>query len=41
MRARNRFGIAIEAMIRMIATTINNSIRENPSFSASVYSSRI
>jgi hypothetical protein len=28
--ARNRFGMAIAAMIRMIATTINSSIRENP-----------
>src|SRR4029077_8913823 len=30
MRARRRFGIAIAAMIRMIATTINNSISEKP-----------
>ena len=30
MRERSRFGIAIAAMIRMIATTINNSINENP-----------
>ena len=28
--ARSRFGIAIAAMIRMIATTISNSINENP-----------
>ncbi len=28
--ALNRFGIAIAAMIKMIATTINNSINENP-----------
>src|ERR1700691_1617571 len=30
MRARRRFGIAIEAMMRMIATTISNSISEKP-----------
>jgi hypothetical protein len=30
--ARNRFGMAIAAMIRMIATTINSSIKENPRF---------
>jgi hypothetical protein len=30
MRARNRFGIAIAAMIKMIATTISNSISEKP-----------
>jgi hypothetical protein len=30
MRARSRFGIAIAAMIKMIATTINNSIKEKP-----------
>src|ERR1700688_1543187 len=30
MRERIRFGIAIAAMIRMIATTINNSISEKP-----------
>src|SRR5215471_4806930 len=30
MRARSKFGIAIEAMIRMIATTISNSINEKP-----------
>src|SRR5271156_776707 len=30
MRARRRFGIAIAAMIRMMATTINNSISEKP-----------
>ena len=30
MRARSRFGMAIAAMIRMIATTINNSINEKP-----------
>ncbi len=29
-RAFNRFGIAIAAMIRMIATTISNSINEKP-----------
>jgi hypothetical protein len=28
--ARSRFGIAISAMIKMIATTINNSINEKP-----------
>src|SRR5215471_13283074 len=28
--ARSRFGIAIAAMIKMIATTINNSINEKP-----------
>src|ERR1019366_4849603 len=27
---RSKFGIAIAAMIRMIATTINNSINEKP-----------
>jgi hypothetical protein len=30
IRDRRRFGIAIAAMIRMIATTINNSMREKP-----------
>src|SRR5438105_3759519 len=30
IRARNKFGIAIAAMIRMIATTISNSISEKP-----------
>src|SRR6267378_268106 len=30
MRARSRFGIAIAAMVRMIATTINSSISEKP-----------
>src|SRR5580698_9499087 len=30
IRARNRFGIAMAAMIRMIATTISNSISEKP-----------
>src|ERR1039457_2516172 len=30
MRARSRFGIAIAAIIRMIATTISNSISEKP-----------
>src|SRR5690348_1140884 len=30
MRERSRFGIAIAAMIRMIATTINSSISEKP-----------
>src|ERR1700722_15080812 len=30
MRARSRFGIAIAAIIRMMATTINNSISEKP-----------
>jgi hypothetical protein len=30
MRERSRFGMAIAAMIKMIATTINNSIREKP-----------
>src|ERR1700720_526219 len=30
MRERMRFGIAMAAMIKMIATTISNSIREKP-----------
>src|SRR5437899_2488877 len=30
MRARSKFGIAIAAMIRMIGTTISNSISEKP-----------
>src|SRR5580704_5041885 len=30
IRERSRFGIAIAAIIRMIATTINNSINEKP-----------
>jgi hypothetical protein len=30
MRERKRFGIAIAAMIRIIATTISNSISEKP-----------
>jgi hypothetical protein len=30
MRARMRFGIAMAAMIRMMATTINNSMSEKP-----------
>jgi hypothetical protein len=30
IRERSRFGIAIAAMIRIIATTINSSIREKP-----------
>src|SRR5579862_7050031 len=30
MRERSRFGIAMAAMIRMIATTISNSISEKP-----------
>ena len=30
IRDRKRFGIAIAAMIKIIATTINNSISENP-----------
>jgi len=30
MRARSRFGMAIAAMIRIIATTISNSINEKP-----------
>src|SRR5580658_6590804 len=30
IRDRRRFGIAIAAMIRMMATTINNSMREKP-----------
>jgi len=30
IRDRRRFGIAMAAMIRMIATTISNSIREKP-----------
>ena len=31
IRARSRLGMAIAAMIRMIATTISNSINEKPS----------
>jgi hypothetical protein len=30
MRARSKFGMAIAAMIKMIATTINSSISEKP-----------
>src|SRR5271156_2319415 len=30
MRARSRFGIAMAAMIKIIATTISNSISEKP-----------
>src|SRR6266446_1264025 len=30
IRERSRFGMAIAAMIKMIATTISNSIREKP-----------
>src|ERR1700719_1990267 len=30
MRARSKFGIAMAAMTRIIATTINNSINEKP-----------
>src|SRR5271165_146478 len=30
MRARSKFGIAIAAMIRMMATTISSSISEKP-----------
>jgi hypothetical protein len=30
MRARNRLGMAIAAMIRIMATTINSSISEKP-----------
>src|ERR1700722_9064791 len=30
MRARSKFGIAIAAMMRMMAITISNSISENP-----------
>ncbi len=30
IRDRRRFGIAMAAMIKMIATTINSSINENP-----------
>jgi hypothetical protein len=30
IRDRRRFGIAMAAMIKMIATTISNSIREKP-----------
>jgi hypothetical protein len=37
MRARSKFGIAIAAMIRMIATTISNSIKEKPSRRARGY----
>lgn len=31
MRARIKFGIAMAAMTKIIATTINSSISENPS----------
>jgi len=34
MRARNRFGIATAAIIRMIATTIRSSIKEKPAVAA-------
>jgi hypothetical protein len=30
MRARSKFGIAMAAMIKIIATTIKSSIKENP-----------
>jgi hypothetical protein len=30
IRARNRFGMAMAAMIRIIATTMSNSISEKP-----------
>jgi hypothetical protein len=30
MRARNRLGIAIAAMTKIMATTMSNSISENP-----------
>jgi hypothetical protein len=30
MRARSKFGIAMAAMIKMIATTISNSMSEKP-----------
>ena len=30
MRERRKFGIAMAAMMRMMATTINNSMSENP-----------
>jgi hypothetical protein len=30
IRARSKFGIAMAAIIRMIATTIKSSIREKP-----------
>src|SRR5215471_18923147 len=40
IRARSRFGMAIAAMIRMIATTISNSISEKPfCFRISIFSS--
>src|SRR5208282_1030169 len=32
MRERSRFGMAMAAMIKMMATTINNSISEKPLF---------
>lgn len=35
MRAQNKFGITIAAIIRMMATTISNSISENPRVSHS------
>src|SRR5579862_4278734 len=34
IRARSKLGMAIAAMIRMIATTISSSIRENPPLGA-------
>src|SRR4029078_4092215 len=42
IRARSRFGIAMAAMIRMIATTISNSISEKPfCFRISIFSPKV
>src|SRR5882672_211087 len=41
IRARNRLGIAIAAMTKMIATTIKSSISEKPLFDRIVFSSLI
>src|SRR5436309_5836978 len=38
--ARSKFGMAMAAMIRMIATTINNSITEQPRCFVMVYGTR-
>ncbi len=39
MRARSKFGIAIAAMMRMMAITISNSISENRPFEGLMHSS--
>src|SRR5690349_19870112 len=41
MRARNRLGMAMAAMIRIIATTIKSSISENPFFFFKSFSSLV